>query len=318
MSYESNKLISVVVPCYNEEKTIPFFYEEITKIINDMKEVDFEIVFIDDGSSDTTLSIIKELHENNEFCRYLSFSRNFGKEAALYAGLEAAKGDFVVIMDVDLQDPPSYIPNMYEILSDSEYDCVATMRADRKGEKVIRSFFSELFYKIMNKMTQIEVKQGSRDFRMMTRQMVNAIMSMSERNRFSKGLFMWVGFKTKWLDYKNVERVDGETKWSFLKLVKYGLEGIMAFSMVPLAVVSWIGLFFCFVAFLVVLLLVIKNLIWHDPVPGWASMTCIIVFLGGIQMLCMGVIGRYIASMYTEIKQRPIYVLKESSDDIIG
>lgn len=308
--------ITVVIPCYNEQEVLTAYYKEMKRIMADMEGVEFELIFVDDGSQDDTLRRLKLLHHMDYRCKYISFSRNFGKEAALYAGLSKADGDYVVVMDVDLQDPPSYIPEMYRILCEEEYDAVATRRVDRKGEKRIRSFFSSLFYKVMNKVTKVPVVEGARDYRMMNRKMVNALLQLGECNRFSKGMFQWVGFRTKWLEYHNVERAAGETKWSFGKLIKYSLDGIMGFSTVPLAMASYSGIFFCFISFLAVIVLIVKNLIWHDPVAGWASTMCAICFIGGMELLCIGILGQYLARTYVEVKKRPVYILRESSEEV--
>lgn len=309
------KKITVVVPCFNEQEVLHLYYEEMDKIMNQMKEAEFELLFVDDGSADDTLAILKELHEKDERCKYLSFSRNFGKEAALYAGLKEASGDYVAVMDADLQDPPSYIPEMFRVLSEEPYDCVATRRMDRTGEKKIRSFFSASFYKVINKMSKTQIVEGARDFRMMTRKMTDALLKLGEYNRFSKGIFGWVGFRTKWLEYHNVERAAGETKWSFGKLLKYSFDGIMGFSTVPLSLASYGGILFCGFAFLMIIVLVVKNLIWHDPVAGWPAMMCVIFLIGGVQLLCIGILGQYLARTYVEVKNRPIYLLKETSDE---
>lgn len=307
--------ISVVVSCYNEQEALPLFYEEITKVSNKMKNVEFEFIFVNDGSKDKTLEIIKSFRKNDERVKYISFSRNFGKEAAMYAGLKKASGDYVAIMDADLQDPPKLLIEMYDILEKKEYDCVATRRVSRKGEPPIRSFFARLFYKLINKISKAEIVDGARDFRLMTRQMVDAILSMEEYNRFSKGIFGWVGFNTKWIEYENVERAAGETKWSFWKLFKYSIEGIIAFSTAPLVISTIMGILFCFLAFLLIIFIVAKTLIYGDPVSGWPSMVCIMLFVGGIQLFCIGIIGQYISKTYLEVKKRPIYIIKETEEE---
>ena len=309
-----NKLLSVVVSCYNEEESIPIFYKEICKISRKMSNVNFEIIFIDDGSYDKTLEIIKKFHKKDKKVRYISFSRNFGKEAAMYAGLVASKGDYVTLMDADLQDPPSMILNMYEVIENEGYDCVGTRRVTRKGEPPIRSFFARKFYKIINKLSNIEMVDGARDYRLMTRQMVNSIIEMKEYNRYSKGLFSFVGFKTKWLEYENVERVAGETKWSFWKLFVYAIDGITDFSTKPLVISAIVGFVFCIVSFIMILVIIAKTLIFGDPVSGWPSMVCIIFMVSGIQLFCMGIMGEYLAKTYLETKNRPIYIVRESSD----
>ena len=311
------KKISLVVPCYNEEEVIKIFYDEIQKIKKDFEEVFFEIIFVNDGSKDKTLDLMRELSKNDDV-RYVSFSRNFGKEAAMYAGLEASTGDYVAIMDADLQDPPALLKEMYEILESKEYDSVATRRVTRKGEPIIRSFFARLYYKIINKISKTEIVDGARDFRLMTRQMVNAVLEVKEYNRFSKGIFSWVGFRTKWLEYENVERVAGETKWSFWKLFLYSLESIVAFSTVPLSIASVMGILFCFVAFIIIIFIVVRTLMFGDPTSGWPSMVCIMFFIGGVQLLCLGVIGQYLSKAYLEVKKRPIYIIQETEKDKIN
>ena len=305
--------ISLVVPCYNEEEVIKFFYDEIQKIKKGFEEVSFEIIFVNDGSKDKTLELMRELSKNDDV-RYVSFSRNFGKEAAMYAGLEASLGDYVAIMDADLQDPPALLKEMYEILKSKEYDSVATRRVTRKGEPIIRSFFSRLYYKIINKISKTEIVDGARDFRLMTRQMVNAVLEVKEYNRFSKGIFSWVGFRTKWLEYENVERVAGETKWSFWKLFLYSLDSIMAFSTLPLSIASVMGILFCFVAFIIIVFIIVRTLMFGDPTSGWPSITCIMFFIGGVQLLCIGVIGQYLSKTYLEVKKRPIYIIQETEE----
>ena len=308
-------LISVVVPCYNEQESLPLFYKEICRVAEGMPSVDFEFLFVNDGSKDSTLAIAKQLAETDSRVKYISFSRNFGKEAGLYAGLENAKGDYVAVMDADLQDPPDMLPRMYELLQSGEYDCAATRRVNREGEPPIRSFFARLFYKLINKISNADIVDGARDFRLMTRQMVDAILSMKEYNRFSKGIFGWVGFKTRWLDYVNVERVAGETKWSFWKLLLYSIDGIVAFSTVPLSIAAVMGVLFCLIAFVMVVLVFVRALVWGDPVSGWPSTICIILAVGGIQLFCMGIMGQYLAKMFMEVKNRPIYIVKESNID---
>lgn len=305
--------ISIVVPCYNEEETIRIFYTEITKISELMSQCEFEYIFIDDGSKDKTLEEAKKLSAQDSRVKYISFSRNFGKESAMYAGLKAAKGDFVAIMDVDLQDPPSLIPEMYKTLKEEDYDCVATRRVTRKGEPPIRSFFARMFYSIINKISDIELVDGARDYRLMSRKYVNSLLELGENNRFSKGLFAWIGYNTKWLEFENVERVAGETKWSFWKLFKYSVEGIVGFSTAPLYVSSVLGIIMCIVAFLAIIFIVVRQLIFRDSVDGWASMACIIILLGGLVMLFIGVLGFYLSKAYLEIKKRPIFISKEDN-----
>lgn len=308
-----SKLCSCIVPCFNEEEVIPLYYEEMQKVRKQEEgKIDFEIIFIDDGSKDKTLEVIKKLSEQDECIHYVSFSRNFGKEAAMYAGFEHANGEYVVTMDVDLQDPPHLIPEMIRCIEEEGYDSVATRRVTRKGEPPIRSFFARRFYGLINKISDADIVDGARDFRMMKRDMVNAILSMPEYNRFTKGIFGWVGFKTKWIEFENVERAAGETKWSFWKLFRYALEGIIAFSTVPLTIVSLIGVVVCIIAFLFLLFVVIRAVIFGDPVAGWPSLICVISFLSGIQLLGIGVVGIYLSKTYLETKKRPIYIKKES------
>lgn len=308
-----SKLCSCIVSCFNEEEVIPLYYEEMQKVRKQEEgKIDFEIIFIDDGSKDKTLEVIKKLSEQDECIHYVSFSRNFGKEAAMYAGFEHANGEYVVTMDVDLQDPPHLIPEMIRCIEEEGYDSVATRRVTRKGEPPIRSFFARRFYGLINKISDADIVDGARDFRMMKRDMVNAILSMPEYNRFTKGIFGWVGFKTKWIEFENVERAAGETKWSFWKLFRYALEGIIAFSTVPLTIVSLIGVVVCIIAFLFLLFVVIRAVIFGDPVAGWPSLICVISFLSGIQLLGIGVVGMYLSKTYLETKKRPIYIKKES------
>ena len=308
------KKISIIVPCYNEEQAIPYFYEEITKVARDMKN-DFEFIFVNDGSKDKTIEIVKEYAKKDKRVKFIHFSRNFGKEAAMYAGLELSTGDYVAIMDADLQDPPALLPQMVSILEDenSDYDSVGTRRVTRKGEPPIRSFFARKFYKIINKMSKIEMVDGARDYRLMKRQVVNSILELKEYNRYSKGLFEFVGYNTKWLEFENVERVAGETKWSFWKLFLYAIEGIVAFSTAPLAIASIVGFIFCLVSFIMILVIIIKTLAFGDPTTGWPSLVCIIFFVSGIQLFCLGIIGEYLSKTYLETKKRPIYIIKETN-----
>lgn len=306
--------ISVLVPCYNEEKALPYFYEELNKNIKKFpKDVDFEIMFINDGSKDKTLDVIKELKEKDNRIKYISFSRNFGKESAIFAGLENASGDYITLMDADLQDPPSLLLDMYKAVKEEGFDSVGTRRVTRKGEPPIRSLFAKLFYKLINSMTSFEIVDGARDYIFITRQVADSIISLKEYNRFSKGLFGFVGFKTKWLEYENIQRVAGETKWSFWKLTKYAIEGITAFSTTPLIFSSVLGLFFCIAAFLLILLIIFKTLILGDPTSGWPSLVCIIFMCSGIQLFSLGVIGQYLSKTYLEVKHRPIYLVKETN-----
>lgn len=302
--------LSIVVPCFNEEATIPIFYRTVENIRKQI-HADVEYCFVDDGSKDKTLTILRDLSKKSESVHYISFSRNFGKEAALYAGLKMAKGDYVVTMDVDLQDPPALLPKMWNILHESDYDCVATRRVTRKGEPPIRSFFARLFYKIINELSDTEIVDGARDYRMMTRQMVNAVIQDSEYNRFSKGIFSWVGFHTKWLAYENVERSAGETKWSFWKLFKYSIEGILAYTTIPLYLSSVMGILMCGVSFIALVFIFIRALLYGDSVAGWPSLVCIITLLGGLILLALGIMGLYIAKIYLETKKRQIFIVRE-------
>ncbi len=309
------KLLSVIVPCYNEEQALPIFYEEVSKVLKEIKVLDYEIIFVDDGSKDNTLNIIKAYSKLDKKVKYLSFSRNFGKEAAMIAGLEYSKGDYVTLMDADMQDPPSLLPKMYEILTKENYDVVGTRRVTRKGEPKIRSFFARKFYRIINKMSRVEMVDGARDFRLMKRKVVDAIISMKEYNRYSKGIFSFVGFKTKWLEYENIKRVAGKTKWSFWKLFKYAIEGIVGYSTFPLVLSALIGLIFCLLSFIMIIVIIIKTLIFGDPVSGWPSLMCVIFFIGGIQLFVMGIIGEYLSKIYLETKNRPIYIIRETELD---
>lgn len=307
------ELISLVVPCYNEEQSLPYFWKETTAVMHQMDYLDFEVIFVDDGSRDKTLEVLRSLAASDSRVKYLSFSRNFGKEAAMYAGLEHAKGDYAAVMDADLQDPPALLAEMYRAVTQGGYDSAATRRVTRKGEPPIRSFFARMFYKIINKMADVEIVDGARDFRLMNRKFLNALLELKERNRFSKGLFGWVGFKTKWLEFENVERVAGETKWSFWKLFKYSIEGIVAFTTTPLTLASFMGFLLCMVALCSTVFIVVRKLLFGDPVSGWASTASIITFIGGIQLFFMGIFGQYLAKAYTEIKNRPIYIVAESN-----
>ncbi len=305
-------LLSVIVPCYNEEDSVALFYQELMK--NDsffrQNEIEVELLYIDDGSRDATVTEVKKLIAEDERVHLVSFSRNFGKEAAMFAGLEKARGDYVVIMDVDLQDPPSLLPEMFAGIKEG-YDSVATRRVSRKGEPPIRSFFARRFYRLMKKISKTEMMDGARDYRLMTRQMVDAILSMREYNRFTKGIFGWVGFRTKWVEYENVERARGETKWSFWKLLMYSFDGIIAFSTAPLMISSVMGVVMCLVAFLMIIFIIVRKLIFGDPVSGWPSMVCIILLTSGINFFCTGIVGQYLARTYLEVKKRPIYLVKE-------
>lgn len=305
--------ISVIVPCYNEAEALPYFYEEMNRIADGMQENDFEILFINDGSRDATLDEMKQLAARDARVKYISFSRNFGKEAAIYAGLKHADGDLVAIMDADLQDPPSLLPQMYHAVMEEGYDSAATRRVTRKGEPQIRSFFARQFYKLMNKISDTDIVDGARDFRLMNRPFVNALLELGEYNRFSKGLFGWVGFQTKWIEFENVERVAGETKWSFWKLFAYSIEGIVAFSTKPLAIASYMGVGMCGVGALAIIFVIVRQLLFGGSAFGWPSLVCIILFLGGLQLLCIGILGTYLSKTYLEVKHRPIYICKETN-----
>jgi len=304
----------VICPCYNEEESIRLFYQEVMKNEGFFrgKGVEMNVLFVDDGSRDGTLAEIKKLRTEDERVHFVSFSRNFGKEAAMYAGLEKAQGDYLVIMDVDLQDPPSLLPEMFTYVEQG-YDSVATRRVNRKGEPVIRSFFARAFYGLMKKISKTEIVDGARDYRLMTRQVADAILSMGEYNRFTKGIYGWVGFETKWLEYENVERAKGETKWSFWKLFAYSIEGITAFSTVPLSIAAFVGALFCILAFFMIIFIIVRKLIFDDPVSGWPSMVCIILMTSGVQFFCVGILGQYLAKTYLEVKRRPIYLAKEEA-----
>jgi glycosyltransferase involved in cell wall biosynthesis len=308
------KKLSVVVPCYNEEECIQDFYLEVEKQKKffEEKNICFEYIFVDDGSSDQTLDEIKKLNSNDDSVRFVSFSRNFGKEAGLLCGLEEASGDYVTVMDVDLQDPPSLLPEMFAYL-DEGYDVVGTRRVSRKGEPVIRSFFARRFYRFINKRTEAEIVDGARDFRLMKRQVVDAILQLPENNRFSKGIFGWVGFKTKWIEFENVERKKGETKWSFWKLVLYSIEGITSFSNSPLVFSAFIGLLFCVISFIAIIFIIIRTLVFGDPVGGWPSLVCIISLVSGVQLFCIGIVGQYTSKIYFETKNRPKYIVREKN-----
>ncbi|MCI9426536.1 MAG: glycosyltransferase family 2 protein [Eubacterium sp.] len=308
--------LTAIIPCYNEEAVLHIFYREMQHIMASMQEVDFELIFVNDGSKDKTLSVLKELASKDNSVKYLSFSRNFGKEAAIYAGLKYSGGDLTVIMDADLQDPPSMLPEMYRAVVEEGYDSVATRRVNRKGEPPIRSFFARRFYRIMNRISKADIVDGARDFRMMNRAFVDALLSMGEYNRFSKGLFGWVGFQTKWLEYENVERAAGETKWSFWKLFLYSIDGIVAFSTLPLSISAVLGVTMCVVAVFAILFIIARQLLYGGSAFGWPSMVCIIIFIGGIQLFCMGILGSYLAKTYLEVKKRPIYILKETNADL--
>ncbi len=305
--------LSVIVPCYNEEEVLPLFYKEMNRVAGLMDGYDFEYVFVDDGSRDATLCVVKELAARDQRVKYVSFSRNFGKEAAMYAGFTYASGDYVAVMDADLQDPPALLPEMMDAIKNEGYDSVATRRVTRKGEPVIRSFFARCFYRLMRRISKTEIVDGARDYRLMTRQFVDSLLSLSEYNRFSKGLYGWVGYRTKWIEFENVERAAGETKWSFWKLLLYSIEGIVAFSAAPLAIAAVTGILCCLLAFVFILFIVVRTLMFGDPVAGWPSMICVILLTGGLQLLCIGILGEYLAKTYLEVKNRPIFICKESN-----
>ena len=305
-------LLSVIVPCYNEESTVEVFYTELMKneAFFAQKDLQVEVLYIDDGSRDKTVEKVRKLKGQDERIRLISFSRNFGKEAAMFAGLEKSKGDYVVIMDVDLQDPPALLPQMYSHIEEG-YDSVATRRVNRKGEPPIRSFFARCFYRLMKHISKTEIMDGARDYRMMTRQMVDAILQMQEYNRFTKGIYGWVGFETKWIEYENTERIKGESKWSFWKLLVYSVEGITAFSTAPLMFASLMGVVFCVLAFALILVTIFRKIVFGDPVSGWPSLVCIISLVSGVQLFCLGILGQYLSKTYMEVKKRPIYLIKE-------
>ncbi len=305
-------LLSLIVPCYNEQDAIPIFYKEARKVLEDMP-VDYELLFINDGSKDDTLKILQELSRKDSHVYYLSFSRNFGKEAAMYAGFCNVQGDYAVVMDVDLQDPPAMLPQMLEIIQTGEYDSVAARRTTRNGEPMIRSWFAKRFYRIINRISDADIVDGARDFRLMKREMVDTIVGMGEYNRFSKGIFGWIGFRTYWLSYENISRVAGETKWNFWKLFRYAVDGVINFSQVPLSVASWFGILMTVISFAVVAVIALRRMIWGDPVAGWASIVCIMTLVGGIQLFCMGIMGQYISKIYMEVKKRPHYIIAKSN-----
>lgn len=312
-------LLSVIVPCYNEQEALPYFYDAIVKVSDEMKAVwqdlEFEYLFIDDGSKDNTLAVIEGLREKDKRVRYVSFSRNFGKEAGLYAGLSNARGDLAVTMDADMQDPPALLPDLYRAVVEEGYDSAATRRVTRKGEPPLRSFFARMFYRLINRMSAADIVDGARDYRIMNRRMIDTIVGMKEYNRFTKGIYGWIGFDTKWIEFENVERVAGETKWSFWKLFKYALEGIIGFSTIPLSMATWFGLLMSAISFIGILFIIVKKLAFGDPTSGWSSMVCIILLVAGIQLFCMGVIGQYLSKAYLESKHRPIYIAKKTSDE---
>ncbi len=308
-------LISIIVPCFNEEKSLRLFHEAVKKTEESMPDCRFELLLVNDGSKDKTLEVMRELAAEDSTVKYFSFSRNFGKEAAMYAGFCHVQGDYAAVMDADLQDPPDLLPEMYRLIKSGEYDSVAARRVSREGEPPIRSWFARRFYGLINRISDADIVDGARDFRLMKREMVDAILAMSETKRFSKGIFGWIGFRTYWMPYKNVERVAGETKWNFWSLFNYAIDGIVNFSHVPLDIASWFGLLMTFVSFLAILFIVVRRLLFGDPVAGWASTVCIITFIGGIQLLCLGIIGKYLATVYLEVKNRPHYIISESNSE---
>lgn len=305
-------LLSLIVPCFNEQDALPIFYRETRKVLSEM-DCDYELLLVNDGSTDRTLAVMKELAAQDPHVFYYSFSRNFGKEAAMYAGFSNARGDYIAVMDADLQDPPALLPEMVRILSSGQYDSVATRRADRTGEPPVRSWFAHRFYGLINRISDADIVDGARDFRLMTRAMKDAVLSLSEYNRFSKGIFGWVGFRTYWLPYENVERVAGQTKWSFWKLFKYALDGIINFSQAPLSIASWFGMLMTGLSFFFLIFIIVRRLIWGDPVAGWASTICVIIFIGGLQLFCLGIIGQYLAKTYMEVKNRPHFIVSETN-----
>lgn len=309
------KLVSITIPCYNEEEALDVVYPAIVEAMEPLKDYEFELLLVNDGSRDGTLAKMKSLAARDARVKYYSFSRNFGKEAAIYAGLSNAKGDYVVMMDADMQDPPALLPEMIAKLETGEYDCVATRRVTRTGEGAIRSFGARMFYKIIRRMSNINIADGARDYQMMTRQMVDSVLALTEYNRFSKGIFEWVGYRKTWLEFENVERAAGETKWSFWKLLLYSLEGIINFSSIPLTFSSYLGIFMTAVSFAAIFFIIIRKLIFGDPVDGWASTVCIITCVGGIQLFCMGIMGQYMAKMYSEVKNRPRYIIQETNGE---
>ena len=312
-------LISLIVPCYNEQEALPLFYKEASGVadnLNRLYQAQVEFIFVNDGSRDDTLALCRKLAEKDSRVRYISFSRNFGKEAGIYAGLKASKGDYVALLDADLQDPPALLPEMLRCLLEEGYDCAATRRATREGEPPVRSFFARMFYRIINKMSDTQIVDGARDFRLMKRKMVDAILELGEYNRFSKGIFSWVGFKTKWYSYNNVERVAGKTKWNFFSLLLYSVDGIIGFSTAPLALAALMGILFCVIAFVGLIFILVRALAFGDPTAGWPSLVCIILLVSGVQMFCLGIVGEYLAKTYLEVKRRPLYLVDETEKDL--
>jgi len=307
------KKISIVIPCFNEQEAIPHFYREMLSVMSQMSGYSFELIFVDDGSIDDTMKMVKNLAENDECVKYIELSRNFGKESAMYAGIKASSGDYTAVMDADLQDPPSLLPEMVKIIEVENYDSVATRRVTRHGEPAIRSFFARLFYRLLKRISKTELVDGARDYRLMSRKFVDALLKLGEYNRFSKGLFGWIGFKTKWLEYENINRVAGETKWSFWKLLLYAFDGIIAFSTAPLAMAAFFGMLFCIISFIVIGFIIVRRLLFGDPVAGWASLMSAILLVGGVQLFCVGILGQYLAKTYLETKKRPIFICKETN-----
>lgn len=313
------KKISIVVPCYNEEETLPIFYEEMKKIVKKMAaQAKFEFIFVNDGSKDNTLNILRELAKKDKSIRYISFSRNFGKEAGIYAGLKNSTGDYIATMDADLQDPPTLLIEMFETLESGEYDCCAAKSTSRNGYSFLRKILTKMFYKIINKLSKVEMVDGARDFRLFSRQMLDSILEMEEYNRYSKGIFSFVGFNTKWIEFENTDRVAGTTKWNFWKLFVYAIEGIVSFSTAPLIISVFVGILFCLIAFIMVLVIIVKTLCFGDPVSGWPSLACIILFVSGIQLFCIGIMSLYLSKTYLETKKRPVYIIKETEKDLKG
>ena len=308
-------LISIIVPCFNEEESLRLFHEAVKKTEESMPDCRFEILLVNDGSKDRTLEVMRELAAEDPAVKYFSFSRNFGKEAAMYAGFCHVQGDYAAVMDADLQDPPDLLPEMYRLIKSGEYDSVAARRVSREGDPPIRSWFARRFYSLINRISEADIVDGARDFRLMKREMVDAILAMSESKRFSKGIFGWIGFRTYWMPYKNVERVAGETKWNFWSLFSYAIDGIVNFSHVPLDIASWFGIMMTVISFLAILFIILRRILFGDPVAGWASTACIITFIGGIQLLCLGIIGKYLATVYLEVKNRPHYIISESNSE---
>ena len=308
------KVISIIIPCYNEEESIEIVCNAVHKAMGTIQEYEYEILLINDGSTDHTLQRMMLLAEKSKCVKYYSFSRNFGKEAAIYAGLSNSCGDYIVTMDADMQDPPQLLPQMIAILETGEYDSVATRRVNRRGEPPIRSFCARMFYRLINKISNADIVDGARDYRLMTREMVNSVLSLTEYNRFSKGIFGWVGYRTKWVEYENVERAAGETKWNFWRLFRYSLDGIVNFSNVPLMISSYLGIGMTFISFLAIIFIIVRKLLFGDPVSGWPSLVCIITFVGGIQLFCMGIMGQYLSKTYMEVKKRPHYIIQKTND----